>query len=178
MLQGPLHAPFFGLILFTETRPSQMNPGMPDIGVFPLFILRSVSDLRTFLWELVSGSWYFLDWLSLEVRKGYKLVSVKSENTIEMLILTGKDNAFHLLSFVFTDYIHAIVQKTTLQLVVGWDIVLLIYKLCLLRKRKKTHSVLPVTLSLFFNYHHQREKALMPRRTVHMFSTTKKFINV
>lgn len=82
------------------------------------------------------------------------------------------------LSFVFIDDIHAIVQKTTLQLVLGWDIVLLIYKLCLLRKRKKPHSILPVILSLFFNYHHQREKALMPRRTVHMFSTTKKFINV
>lgn len=100
------------------------------------------------------------------------------ENTKKkMLILTGRDHAFHLLSFIFIDDFHAIVQKTTLQLVLGSDIPLLIYKLCLLRKRKK-HSLLPVILSLFFNYHHQREKALMPRRNVHIFSTTKKFINV
>lgn len=94
-----------------------------------------------------------------------------------MLILTGKNNAFHLLSFIFIDDFHYTVQKTTLQLVLGSDILLLIYKLCLLRK-EKNHSLLPVILSLFFNYHQQREKALMPRRNVHIFSTTKKFINV
>lgn len=51
--------------------------------------------------------------------KGYKLVSVQFECTSKMLILTGKEDAFHILSFIFIDDIYAIVQKTTLQLVLA-----------------------------------------------------------
>lgn len=53
------------------------------------------------------------------MRKGYKLISVQFEYTSKMLILTGKEDAFHLLSFIFIDDIHAMVQKTTLQLVLS-----------------------------------------------------------
>lgn len=45
--------PLFCTILFIEARPSQINVGTPDFGVFPLFILRSVSDCRAGPKELV-----------------------------------------------------------------------------------------------------------------------------
>lgn len=80
-----------------------------------------------------------LDQLSLSGSEDYKLNYMKrgKKKHEKKLILTGKYNAFHLLSFIFIDDFHYTVQKTTLQLVLGSDILLLIYKLCLLRKRKK-----------------------------------------
>lgn len=51
--------------------------------------------------------------------EGLQTVSAQFEYASKMLFLTGKEDAFHLLSFIFIDDIHAIVQKTTLHLVLG-----------------------------------------------------------
>lgn len=105
--QQVLHPPSYLSDYFCRDKRCQMNTGW----VVPSVHLWNVSGLDVFL---LSRSQDFPGPLSQWGRKGCKLLSVQFEYTSKTLLLTGKEDAFHLLSFIFIDDIHAIVQKTSL----------------------------------------------------------------